>query len=78
VRRFKLGIRKAFFTHRAVGLWHLLREPVGAPSLEVLKPRLDRVLGSLIQWFVSIAGFIELDELSDPFQHKPVCDSLIL
>jgi len=37
-----------------VRCWHRLpREAVGAPSLEVLKARLDGALGSLSQWVAS-------------------------
>ena len=46
--RFGLDARKKFFTQRVVRHWHgLLREAVGAPSLEAFKGRLDRALGSL-------------------------------
>ncbi|KFO76128.1 hypothetical protein N303_14948, partial [Cuculus canorus] len=47
--RFRLDIRKKFFTIRVVRHWHRLpREAVAAPSLEVFKARLDGALGSLI------------------------------
>ncbi|KFQ28636.1 hypothetical protein N332_00790, partial [Mesitornis unicolor] len=47
--RFRLGIRKKFFTVRVVRHWHRLpREAVDAPSLAVFKARLDRALGSLV------------------------------
>ncbi|KFQ27844.1 hypothetical protein N332_03787, partial [Mesitornis unicolor] len=47
--RFRLGIRKKFFTVRVVRHWHRLpREVVDAPSLEVFKARLDRALGNLV------------------------------
>jgi len=53
--RFRLGIRKKFSTMRVVRHWHRLpREAVDAPSLEVLKARLDRALGSLVWWKVSL------------------------
>ena len=49
--RFQLDIRGKFFTVRAVRCWiKLLREAVDAPSLEVLKARLDGALGSLV-WY---------------------------
>ncbi|KFR01150.1 hypothetical protein N306_10276, partial [Opisthocomus hoazin] len=47
--RFRLDIRKKFFTMRVVKHWNRLpREVVEAPSLERLKARLDRALSNLI------------------------------
>ncbi|KFQ40639.1 hypothetical protein N332_01488, partial [Mesitornis unicolor] len=47
--RFKLDIKKKFFTMRVVRHWHRLpREAVDAPSLEVFKARLDRALSNLV------------------------------
>ncbi|KFQ40985.1 hypothetical protein N332_08912, partial [Mesitornis unicolor] len=47
--RFRLDIRKKFFTVRVVRHWHRLpREGVDAPSLEVFKARLDKALSNLI------------------------------
>ena len=47
--RFRLDIRKKFFTYRVVMYWHRLpREAVDAPSLEALQARLDRALANLI------------------------------
>ncbi|KFO71906.1 hypothetical protein N303_00198, partial [Cuculus canorus] len=47
--RFRLDIRKNFFTMRVVRHWNRLpREIVDAPSLEVFKARLDGALGSLL------------------------------
>ncbi|KFO79713.1 hypothetical protein N303_01075, partial [Cuculus canorus] len=47
--RFKLDIRKNFFTMRVVSHWHRLPgEVVAAPSLKVFKARLDGALGSLV------------------------------
>ena len=47
--RFRLDVRKKFFPQRAVRHWHKLSgEAVDAPSLEVLKARLDAALDSLI------------------------------
>lgn len=46
---FISGIRKKLFSVRLVRHWHrLLRQAVDAPSLEVLKARLDGALTSLI------------------------------
>ncbi|KAK4818046.1 hypothetical protein QYF61_004573 [Mycteria americana] len=48
-RRFRLKIRKHFFTVRLTEHWHRLpREAVESPSLEILKSLLDKVPGSLL------------------------------
>ncbi|KFQ32428.1 hypothetical protein N332_04893, partial [Mesitornis unicolor] len=47
--RFRLDIRRKFFTVRMVRHWQRLpREVVDVPSLEVFKARLDRALGNLV------------------------------
>jgi len=60
--RFRLDIRKIFFTLRLVKPWHRLpREVVDAPSLEKFKVRLDRALSNLIQLKMTLltAGGLE-------------------
>ncbi|KFP61069.1 hypothetical protein N322_13578, partial [Cariama cristata] len=47
--RFRLGVRKEFFTVRVVRHWNRLpREVMDAPSLEVFKTRLDEALSNLV------------------------------
>ena len=53
--RFRLGIRRKFFTQRVVTHWNRLpKEAVDAPSLEVFKARMDVTLGSLVWWLVTL------------------------
>jgi len=79
--RFRLDIRKKFFTQRVVIHWNRLpKEVVDAPSLEAFEARLDVALGSLVWWLVTlhIAGGLKLDDHCGPFQPKPFNDSVIL
>ena len=47
--RFRLNIRKKFFTMRAMRNWNRLpREVVAASSLAVFKDRLDGTLSNLV------------------------------
>ena len=47
--RFRLDIRRKFFTQRVVMHWNTLpKEVVDAPPLEAFKTRLDVALGSLV------------------------------
>lgn len=62
--RFKLDIRKKFFTRRMVRhLNRLQKETVGVPSLETFKAGLDGALRSLVYWKVSLhmVGRLEVD-----------------
>jgi len=64
--RFRLDIRKKFFTMRVVKYCNRLpRETVDAASLEVFKARLDGALSSLVWWKTSLLmqGGLELDDL---------------
>ena len=78
--RFRLDIRKKFFTARVVRHWNTLpREVVDALSLEIFKARLDGALSNLVEreMTLPIAGGLELDDLKGPFQPKPFYDPLI-
>ncbi|KFP57470.1 hypothetical protein N323_06390, partial [Cathartes aura] len=47
--RFRLDVKKRFFTVRVVRHWNRLpREAVDAPSLEVFKARLNGALSNLV------------------------------
>ena len=53
--RFRLDIRRKFFTQRVAKHWNrLLKEVVDAPSLEAFKARLGVALGSLIWWLATL------------------------
>jgi len=48
-RKFRLNMRKYFFTLRVTEHWNRLpREVVESPSLEIFKTRLDKVLYNLL------------------------------
>ena len=60
--RFRLDIRKKFFTMRVVKHWHRLpREVVNAPSLETFRVRLDGALSNLIELKMSLLSAGGLD-----------------
>ena len=64
--RFRIDMRKKFFTMRVVRPWpRLPREAVAAPSLAVFKARLDGAMSNLGWWKVSLpmAGGLERDAL---------------
>jgi len=49
MRRFRLNIRRKFFSQKMVTHWNRLpKEAVDAPSLKASKARLDVALGSLV------------------------------
>ena len=60
--RFRLDIRKKFFTMRVVRHWNRF---VDAPSLEMFKVGLDEALSNLVQWKMTLpmAVGLELDDL---------------
>jgi len=75
--RFRLDMRKKFFPMRAVRHWNSWpREVVDAPSLGVLKARLDVALSNLVWWKMSLPleGRLELGDLHGP---KAFHDSVI-
>ena len=48
-RRFRLDIRRKFFTQSVVSHWNgLPKEVVDAPTMEAFKARVDVALGSLV------------------------------
>jgi len=65
--RFRLDIRKKFFTMRVVRPWpRLPREAVAAPSLALFKARLDGALSNLVWWKMSLllaGGVVEPKDL---------------
>jgi len=49
LRKFRLNMRKSFFTLRVMEPWNRLpREVVESPSLKIFKIRLDKLLCSLL------------------------------
>ena len=76
--RFRLHIRRTFFTQRVVMHWNRLPKVVDTQSLEAFKARLDVALGSLVWWLATlhIAGGLKLDDHCGPFQPWPFYDSM--
>ena len=61
--RFRLDIRRKFFTQKVVTHWKRLpKEVVDAPSLQAFKARLDVPSSSLVWWLATlhIAGGLKL------------------
>jgi len=53
--RFRLDVRRNFFTQRVVMHCNRLpKEAVDAPSLEAFEARLDVALGSLVRWLATL------------------------
>ena len=53
--RFRLEMRRKFFSQRVVRHWNRLpKEAVDAPSLQAFKARLDVALGSLVCWLATL------------------------
>jgi len=65
--------KKTLYSEGGEVLALLLREAVGAPSLEAFKVRLDVALGSLVWWLATlyIAGGLKLDDHYGSFQPRP-------
>ena len=79
--RFRLYIKKRFFTQRVAGHWNRLpREVIMAPSLTEFWKCLDSALRGMVWLEYGAAQDVDLDSmiLVIPFQFSLFCDSLIL
>ena len=64
--RFRLEVRKKFFTQKVVRHWNRLsREAMDAPSLHMFKALLDGDPGSLVWWAATLpmTRRLELDDI---------------
>ena len=70
--RFRLAVRKYFFTDGVVGRWNVLpRAGVESPSLEGLKSWVDPALRDLVELrMVSERLMVGLDDLQGLFQPR--------
>jgi len=77
--RFRLDVRRKFFTQRAVRSWHCCSESCGCPNPRGAQGQVVWVMGSR-RWFGATSPWqrLELDGLEDPLQPKPVYDSMAL
>jgi len=64
--RYRLDIRKNFFSERVLRYWYRLpREVVMSPSLEVFKECVDIALKNIVQWAFWWWVVVELGDLRD-------------
>jgi len=78
--RFRLDMRRTFFTQRVVTHWNRLpKEVVDAPSMDTFKDRLDVALGILVWWLATlhITVVLKLDDHCGPFQPRPFHDAMM-
>jgi len=71
--RFRLYIRRNFFTQRVVANWNRFSKgTVDTLSLEAFKIRLDVALGSLVLWLATlpVSGELKLDDHCGLFQPR--------